>query len=439
MAEQTIICPNCGKRIPVTKALTAQIEAGLRRAYENDAKKQQQKLKDDYAYKLSLEITRVEKEAQKKASEAAEAELIKLQQQLANAQKRENVLQADFDKRLVKERLRIETEAKSKAQKDISQQLKSLRGELQEKTKQISEFDKLKQELQKQQGQLKAKEEALDIEVSRRVDKMMRKAEQDITNKVEAEHHIHELELEKKLSDAKRQAIDLKRKLEQSSQKEQGEVVEIELENALKKAFPNDIVEPVPNGRSGGDVLHKVYSADGAYCGTIIWELKNTRSWSKMWLSKLRADQRREKAELAVLVSAALPKDFHFFGQIDGVWIAELPLSICLATALRINLIQVSLLRISSKGKQEKMEMLYAYLSSSEFRHRVEAIVEAFSSMRDDLARERLMMEKQWAKREKQIELVIENVSGMYGDMQGMAGHSLPQIKRLELPIQSSH
>jgi len=240
--------------------------------------------------------------------------------------------------------------------------------------------------------------------------------------------------LQKKLSDARRQATDLKRKLEQSSQQAQGEVAELELEKILERAFPNDEIRPIGKGKAGADVLQKVCAPGGRYCGAIIWESKNTQNWSKAWLGKLRNDQRRAKAELAVLVSLALPKDVRHFAQVDGVWVTEFSLALGLATALRTNLIQIAGLKQSSEGKHEKMELLYEYLSSTEFRHRIEAIVEAFRSMQDDLDKERETMERQWAKRGKQIELVVQNVSGMYGDMQAIAGQSLPKIRRLELP-----
>jgi hypothetical protein len=53
--------------------------------------------------------------------------------------------------------------------------------------------------------------------------------------------------------------------------------------------------------------------------------------------------------------------------------------------------------------------------------------------MRDDLQKEKQFVEKSWAKREKQLEIVQQNVSGMVGDFQGIAP-AFPKIKRLELP-----
>lgn len=393
MAEQTIVCPNCGKHIPVSKALTHQIETELRETFEAEAEKRERE-----------------------------------------AQKREKAAQASFERRLADEKSRLEKQARKAAEAEISAEMTELQKQLSEKNKQVSEVQKQQAEVQKLQNQLAARERAIEIEIARKVEKASRKAEEEAAERVEAEYRTRELELQKKLNDAKRQATDLKRKLEQSSQQAQGEVIELELEKVLEKAFPDDEIEPIAKGKAGADVLQKVYAPGGQYCGAIIWESKNTRNWSKAWLCKLRTDQRRAKAELAVLVSMALPKDVRYFAQVDGVWITEFSLALGLATALRTNLIQVAVLKQSSKGKHEKMELMYEYLSSTEFKHRIEGIVEAFRSMQDDLDKERETTERHWAKREKQIQLVVQNVSGMYGDMQAIAGQSLPKIRRLELP-----
>lgn len=426
MAEQTIICPKCGTRIPVSKALTSQIEADLRESFEAEAQKRERETQAAFEKKLSAEMARLEKQVRREAEQTASGELAELKKQLVESQRREKATQGSFEKRLAEEQARFEKEAKKAAQEELSEQMGELRKQLKEKEKQVAEADKQRAEFQKLQRQLEAREKGIETEISRRTQRAVKKAEE--------EYGEHERELEKKLSDAKRQAAELKRKLEQGSQQAQGEVAELELEKALKKAFPEDEIEPVAKGKTGADVLQKICSSSGLYCGAIIWESKNTRNWSKAWLSKLRNDQRRAKAEIAVLVSVAMPKEVSRFGQMDGVWIAEASLALGLAMALRANLIQVALVKQSSKGKHEKIELLYEYLSGIEFRHRVEAIVEAFRSMQDDLDRERQTMEKQWAKREKHLQLVIQNISGMYGDMQAIAGQSLPRIRRLELP-----
>lgn len=405
MAEQTIICPNCKKRIPVSEVLTHQIEADLRKSFESQNKEREKTLQASFDKRLSAEIARSQKQAQ-----------------------------AELDKQLKEEKSRLEKQLQKKAEEKFSDELAGLKKELKDKERQAADLKRQQAEVQKIQKQLESREKSIENEIERQVEKASRKAESETEKRIEAEHRSRELQLEKKLSDAKRQASELKRKLEQSSQQTQGEVIELELENILSKAFPDDEIEPVAKGKKGADVLQKVYSAGGQYCGTIIWEAKNTRTWSKAWLGKLRSDQRRAKAELAVLVSIALPKDVLHFAQVDGVWITEFSLVFGLATALRANLVQAALMKQSSKGKHEKMELLYEYLSSTGFKHRIEGIVEAFRSMQDDLEKERQTMEKQWAKRDMQIQVVVQNVAGMYGDMQGIVGQSLPKIRRLELP-----
>jgi hypothetical protein len=227
---------------------------------------------------------------------------------------------------------------------------------------------------------------------------------------------------------------ELKRKAEQGSQQLQGEVQELELESVLRVKFPFDSIESVPKGEFGGDVLQRVVSANGQAGGTILWECKRTKNWSDGWLAKLREDQRTAKAEISVLVSQVLPKGVETFGAVDGVWVTNPRAALPVATILRHTLLEVSMARQVSEGQQTKTEMVYQYLTGPRFRQRVEAIVEAFSSMREDLDKERKAIMKQWAKREEQIERVMGATVGMYGDLQGIAGKSIQEIEGLEIP-----
>lgn len=230
-----------------------------------------------------------------------------------------------------------------------------------------------------------------------------------------------------------RQIEELKRKAEQGSQQLQGEVQELELESLLKTRFPLDSIEPVPKGEFGGDVVHRVMGPLGQACGAILWETKRTKNWTDGWLPKLREDQRAAKADLAILITHALPKDVESFAQVDGVWVAHPRVAIPLALALRQLLVEVAGARKSSEGQQTKTELVYQYLTGPRFRQRVQAIVEAFSSMKEDLDRERKVILKQWAKRDEQISRVLEATVGMYGDLQGIAGKSLQEIDGLEM------
>ena len=171
----------------------------------------------------------------------------------------------------------------------------------------------------------------------------------------------------------------------------------------------------------------------GQSCGTILWESKRTKNWSDGWLAKLRDDQRTAKAEIAVLVSQVLPKDVEAFDLVNGVWVIHPRVALPVAIMLRQSLIELAVARQSSEGQQTKTEMLYSYLTGPRFRLRVQAIVEAFSNMKEDLDKERKVITKQWAKRDEQIERVMQATVGMYGDMQGIAGKTLQEIEGLEM------
>jgi hypothetical protein len=194
-----------------------------------------------------------------------------------------------------------------------------------------------------------------------------------------------------------------------------------------------DTIEPVAVGASGGDVLQHVYDCTGQVCGTILWESKRTKSWNDAWLPKLRDDQRAAKAHVAVLASQEMPKGLATFNCIDGVWVTNRACMVGVAAVLRAGLVEVARTRRSLEGKQTKIEILYNYLSSSEFSQRIEGVVEAFVTLREDLDSEKRSMQRQWAKRLKQLDRAMAHTAGLYGDLGGILGTSLHQIAQLEL------
>jgi hypothetical protein len=201
----------------------------------------------------------------------------------------------------------------------------------------------------------------------------------------------------------------------------------------LKAAFPWDEITTVAQGMPGADLHQIVVDTRGVRCGAILWECKNAKAWSDAWIHKLKEDQRAVRADVAILVTASLPKGCHRFTAMDGVLITDFACAAALGGLVRANLLQMVQARHAAVHKEERLELLHRYLSGVEFRQRVEAIVEAFERMREDLDQERRAAERQWARRTKQIEAVTFNIAGMYGDLQGLVP-SLPPIGRLELP-----
>jgi hypothetical protein len=242
-------------------------------------------------------------------------------------------------------------------------------------------------------------------------------------------------EKDQRIEAMKAQIDALKRRAEQGSQQLQGEVMELDLETRLRARFPADLIEPVPKGEAGADLVQRVVGPAGMPCGAILWETKRRKNWSEGWLAKLRDDQRALGAEVAILVSEALPTGLGSFDLVDGIWVAAPAAALPLAGALRQGLVALAAAGLAREGQATKMELVYGYLTGPRFRHRIEAVVEKIRDMHEDLARERKAMTRLWAKREAQIEGVIAATVGMYGDLQGIAGKAIREIEGLDLPL----
>ena len=290
-------------------------------------------------------------------------------------------------------------------------------------------------ELIRKQRELDDAKRELDLTVETRVQESLTVVRDKAKHDAEEGLKLKISEREETIAGMQRQIEVLKQKAEQGSQQLQGEVQEMELEALLAAKFPTDLVEPVPKGEFGGDILHRVLSPSGQQCGMVMWESKRTKNWSDGWLGKLKNDQRAAKADFAVLVSRTLPEEVVAFDFVEGVWVVEPRCAIPVAIALRQSLIELASARQTSAGQRTKMGMVYEYLTGPRFRARVESIVEKFTEMEADLAKERRTMTRLWAKREEQIRGVIESTAGMYGDLQGIAGKSLHEIEGLEIAM----
>jgi hypothetical protein len=221
---------------------------------------------------------------------------------------------------------------------------------------------------------------------------------------------------------------ELTRKVQQGSQQAQGEAQEVVLRDALTAAFPSDAVEDVPKGQSGADLVQTVRAADGRDCGSIVWESKRTKGWSDGWLPKLRDDQRRAGGACAVLVTQVLPADVRQFALKDGVWVCASAYAVPLAAALRVGLVAAAQAKRAAEGSGQKMQLLYDYMTGTEFRNRVEGLVEAFVDMQDDHVAEKRSTLTRWKRREKMIERALQNLAALCGDLQGISGRPLQDL-----------
>ena len=417
MTEPTITCPNCKTEIRLTESLAAPLIAATRQQFEK-----QLSLKD-------AEIAQREQGVRDKEKQIAEAKRT-LDDQVVdqvNAQlKTERARVIEEESRRAKQAAAAELDGKARELAELQEVLKV-------RDEKLAEAQKAQAELIKKQRELDDAKRELELTVEKRVQDGLSEVRTQAKREAEEGLKLKVMEKDQTIASMQQKIEELKQKAEQGSQQLQGEVQELELETLLRAKFPFDSIEPVPKGEFGGDVLQRVVSQSGQASGSILWESKRTKNWSDGWLVKLREDQRTAKAEVSVLVSQALPKGTETFDVIDGVWVTSPRAALPVATILRHTLLQVGMARQVSEGQQTKTEMIYQYLTGPRFRQRVEAIVEAFSTMQEDFDKERKAIMKQWAKREEQIERVMGATVGMYGDLQGIAGKSLQEIDGLEL------
>jgi hypothetical protein len=390
MADQLITCPNCGTKIPLTEAFTHDIEEKLRSQYEAELKK-------------------------------------KTEESAATLKAKEKELQ-DI---LVKERSKLKLEAEQTAKESVSMELIDLEQQIAEKNKQLEKSKSEELELRKKQRELEDKSRDLNLEIERTLDAERNKIREEAEIKVAEEHRFKEMETEKQLDGMRRQIEDLKRKAELTSQQAQGEVQEIALEETLRSIYLFDLIEEVGKGVRGADVIQTVRNKYGADCGRILYESKRTKHFGNDWIEKLKADALLVKADICVIVTEAMPESIDKIGHINGIWICRFEDIKGLSLVLRESLVLLQSVAISQSNKGEKMQMLYDYLTSTEFKLQVGSIIEGFTDLQESYIQEKRAMERIWKQREKQLEKVLLNTNHFIGSIQGIAGSSIPELKQI--------
>ena len=405
-----VTCPNCKHEfnIEIEQVLAANIE---------------KKHNAEFAEKLKAEAEKIKNIA----NSHAEA---KLKEYNSAIEKKNEELKKLQNTELEKNKL-------EKQIKDINEQAelelaKKLEAKLQEREIEIKAAaekmanDKATLKLNENERQLKAKAEQMDLTIAQK--------SQEAVNLVRAEEQMKNAELQKQLDVQKKLAEEMQRKAEQGSMQLQGEVQELAIEDWLKKNFPLDEIEEIKKGARGADCAQKVNTYNQKNCGTIYYESKRTKDFQPAWIEKFKTDMREKGASFGVLVTDVMPKDMDRLGKKDGIWICSFEEFKGLCFVLRDAVIMLGEAQQSGENKGEKMALLYDFLSGSEFRSNVEAIVEGFVQMKEDLESEKRALMGAWKKREKQIEKVVLNTNNMYNSIRGIAGNTILSIKALELP-----
>lgn len=369
-----IPCPHCGKQVEISEAIKHQVEATVLAEEKIRHKEELEKLKQD-----------------------------------------------------------IQEKTAKKLKEELDFKLKDSSNELEEAKIRNKELQEQLLDLNKTMREIKDSAERKELENQKKINEEIEKIKEEVAKTATEKARLKELELEKKLHDTQKALEDAQRKSSQGSQQLQGEVMELDLEEKLKIAFVNDQFVPIPKGVEGADIWQKVKNNHSQEAGSIVWEIKRTKAFSKSWLPKLREDARKVNASEAVLVTDVMPDGLNHYGREAGVWITTFEDAIVLANVLRYGLMQIAIAKSAASHEDEKLQDIYDYITSEAFRHKIEAHFESVKSLREDLEGEKRAMERVWKKREIQIHRLDRSMSQMFGEIQGIAGEALIAPKSLQL------
>lgn len=402
-----ITCPNCGHSFDVEEALSGKLEAHFKAEYERKVTEQ--------AEKFNLEKKKLEEERNS------------LNEQ---KEKQDELLKAELSKALELEKKKIE----KTTSETYEEKLKSLQEENEKRKSENKALREKEVALMRQEAELKEKQEELNLQVEKQILEKQKEIEDKARAKERESFELEKIKLLKQIDDNKKLAEEMKRKAEQGSMQLQGEVQELALEDLLSKSYPFDKIQEVPKGVRGADCIQTVINSMQQECGSIVYESKRTKNFANDWIEKLKQDQITCKADLAVIVTETMPSDMERFGEKDGVWICGFHEVRSLSFVLREMIIKTQSVKVSQENKGDKMELLYTYLTSNEFVQNIKRIVENYDGMIDQLNSEKKAMHKIWASREKQIWVVQENISVLFGSIKGIAGKELETSNVLQLP-----
>ena len=401
-----IICPKCKNEFAPEDAIAKVLE----KEFETKLNKERETLSKQFS---------IEK-----------AEFGKQIKDFEEKKKKENDL---FAERLQKERLKLETELQEQLHKSISGDFENKLRLLEQNNKENEEKLKASRHKEldflKKEQELKNKEADLELELHKKLQEERIHLTEQIRNQEigkislkETEFQLKLKELEKQLEDQKKLADEMRRKAEQGSMQLQGEAQELLLENILRERFPFDLIVEVGKGVEGADCMQIVRNNLGKECGKIIYESKRARNWMNVWLDKLKSDMRNKGADMAILVTQSFPKGMDRFGQRDGIWICSYSEVASVAAVLRNAVMCVSDAKVSQENKGEKMQMLYDYMGSNEFRQKWDSIVETYISMQSQLSEEKVKTQKNWSQRERQLDIILKNAVGFIEDVNLIGG-----------------
>ncbi len=408
MTDTNITCPKCGAEIPLTEAVSHRLR---------------EQLEADFSRRLAASNNAIAERERKLAAEKAALDA------------RAGAVQEEVARALDSERKKLLADASRQAEEKLGTEMKDLQTQLADQRLKLRQAQEAELDLLKKQRELQEARDALNLEVERKLNEERQKIADSARQQGAEAERLKLADKDNMIKGLQEQIAALQQRAEQGSMQLQGETLELELEQHLRSAFPFDEVIEVKKGERGADVTHRVRTNQGFDCGVILWEAKRARNWAAAWTEKLKEDQRAARADLAVIVTTCPPDGVRGIGQSDGVWVCEPSFAVALAGALRQGLVSTAAQRVQQANRADKAQILYDHICGVEFRQHIQALVETFLGLQDQLAAEQRAFARQWKEREQQLQKAIAHTAMLYGGVQGIAGReALPAIATLQLP-----
>ena len=408
--QNKIECPSCGGEIDVNEILYHKLQEQVKKEFSN--KLTEQKKKYDMMVN-SLQTEKAELDKQKK----------KIQEKIDD----------EVQNKLKMEKIKLEKKIRNKIEDEQSGEIEELKEELDQKSKKLKQFNKAKAEIERLKREKDELKGEIEAEAEKKMSQILKEEQRKIRRSEEEKTELKIVEKNQLIEQLKESLKETQRKMEQGSMQAQGEAQELAIEDYLRDNFPLDTIDEIKKGAKGADCLQIVNTRTIQNCGTIYYESKRTKSFQHSWIEKFKNDMRDKGANIGVLITEAMPLGMDRMGQKEGIWICTLSEFKGLCFVLRESVIQISNAVSTQENKGEKMAMLYDYLTGNEFQLQIEAIVEGFTQMKEDLDKEKRSMQGLWKRREKQIEKVLLNTNFMYNSVKGIAGNAIQTVNALEM------
>jgi len=405
---EMVTCPFCKKDFPLDEALRAEILKDFQ-----DDKEREIKEKDRIIREMENSIKNKEKEIDERVEILSNEKIKNLESELKNK---------------IREEMEIELMAKEKRLRELENSMMEI------KQKEVNE----KMDYERKIFNLEQEKKEKELEFDRKMRSEIQKIREEQENKVKEEFSIKEKEYLETIESLKRKVEDLNRGLASESNQLVGEAQEIAIEEKLINHFPEDVIEPVPRGVQGADIIQTVM-INNQVAGKIIWESKRTKQWKEEWIEKLKDDKMKSGCDIGVIVTKTMPRESKGLLIKEGIIISEYSYLLPIAGLLRQNLINIKKVSISQNDRNRKESMLYEYIISNEFRNRVQSLLDSIKYAKEDLEKEKMTLNKIWAKRNTDLERAVINLAQIYGTMQGLAGNSMPDIPSLEQPYNADN